>query len=190
MERTEVSVAIQPIGTVGRQGDAYWVELEERYRPGLAGLEGFSHLLIVWWGHLYDTPEARSMVTMEEPYKGGPERIGVFATRSPVRPNPILTSILPVLGIDAEAGHDRARAGPVDPHDALHRRGARLPDPRHQAVPALLGSHPGRGGSRLGRKLAKVARGVDDLRLVGGVQLLASAPARESRGCLAKGEKE
>lgn len=51
------------------------------------GLDGFSHLWIIW---LFDnTTRAKFVPTVRPPRLGGSERMGVFATRSPFRPNPI-----------------------------------------------------------------------------------------------------
>ncbi|MEJ2544902.1 MAG: TrmO family methyltransferase, partial [Calditrichaceae bacterium] len=57
-----------------------------------------------WWGHLYATPESRAVLVGEKPYKNGPDKIGIFATRSPVRPNPVLISNIYVQKIDYEKG--------------------------------------------------------------------------------------
>jgi tRNA (Thr-GGU) A37 N-methylase len=46
----------------------------------------------------------RSALVSKKPYKKGPETIGVFATRSPVRPNPVLITTITVLHIDHEKG--------------------------------------------------------------------------------------
>ncbi len=40
-----------------------------------------------------------------KPYKKGPENVGIFATRSPIRPNPILLSTIEVSNIDFLQGH-------------------------------------------------------------------------------------
>lgn len=95
---------IKPIGLVYAANNVYSIQLEKKYLSGLTNIEGFSHLQIVWWGHLYDNPEYRGNLTAKKPYKKGPERIGVFATRSPVRPNPILITNIFVQRIDHEKG--------------------------------------------------------------------------------------
>ena len=68
-------------------------------RPeALQGLEGYSHLWINFVFHRsIDTPW-RPMV--RPPRLGGNRRVGVFATRSPVRPNPIGLSVVELAGID------------------------------------------------------------------------------------------
>ena len=62
-------------------------EPEFRNLDALRGLEGFSHLWIVW-----EFSKARRETwspTVRPPRLGGNQRLGVFATRSPFRPNPI-----------------------------------------------------------------------------------------------------
>jgi tRNA (adenine37-N6)-methyltransferase len=95
---------IKPIGKVNSGDSGYTIQLDSEYLPALTAIEGFSHLQIVWWGHLCDTPEYRAYYVMDKPYKKGPEKIGTFATRSPVRPNPILISTVSVLYIDRGKG--------------------------------------------------------------------------------------
>ena len=71
-----------------------------RLRPGLAtateGLEGCSHVWLIWW--FDQSPPGRAKV--RPPRLGGHRRLGVFATRAPVRPNPIGLSVCPLLGIE------------------------------------------------------------------------------------------
>jgi len=95
---------IKPIGTVNVSGNSFSIQIEKEYLPALTNINGFSHLQIVWWGNLYDGPENRACLVADKPYKNGPDKIGVFATRSPVRPNPILLTTIYVLSIDHEKG--------------------------------------------------------------------------------------
>jgi tRNA (adenine37-N6)-methyltransferase len=95
---------IKPIGFVKATNHVFSIQLEKEYLSALTNIEGFSHLQIVWWGHLYDTPENRANFTCIKPYKIGPDTIGVFATRSPVRPNPVLITTIYVQQIDYEKG--------------------------------------------------------------------------------------
>jgi tRNA-Thr(GGU) m(6)t(6)A37 methyltransferase TsaA len=95
---------LKPIGHVHATEDGFQLEIEPAYRSALEGLEGFSHVVVVWWCHLLDDEQYRSMTTCEQPYQGAPATLGIFATRSPARPNPIAITPVPVLGIDAERG--------------------------------------------------------------------------------------
>ena len=69
------------------------IKLAPEYIPALQGLEGFSHLAVLWWFSEFDSEEARSVLETSRPYKNAPEVLGIFATRSPVRPNPIALSV-------------------------------------------------------------------------------------------------
>ncbi len=65
------------------------IVFENEYRDpeGIRGIEGFSHLWLLW---LFDVPEKEGFTaTVRPPRLGGNETMGVFATRSPFRPNPI-----------------------------------------------------------------------------------------------------
>lgn len=95
---------IKPIGFVNASKEGFSIQIEKEFLPALTNIEGFSHLQVVWWGNLYDKPEYRKHLVSEKPYKKGPGIIGVFATRSPVRPNPVLLTTIDVLNIDREKG--------------------------------------------------------------------------------------
>ena len=66
----------------------------------LRGIEGFSHLWIVFLFHKAPSKAGRGMV--RPPRLGGNERRGVFATRAPYRPNSIGLSVVELLGIDRD----------------------------------------------------------------------------------------
>lgn len=96
---------LNPIGTIQTSGGDIWVELDPQYGSALQAIEGFDHLNILWWFSDFDTPEARSVLEVPQPYKHAPAVVGIFATRSPIRPNPIALTAVQVLRID----HERAR---------------------------------------------------------------------------------
>lgn len=62
-------------------------EPEYRNPDALRGLEGFSHIWLIWKFEGYDSETFSP--TVRPPRLGGNKRMGVFATRSPNRPNPI-----------------------------------------------------------------------------------------------------
>ena len=69
-------------------------EKEFRDSNALRGLEGFSHIWLIW-GFSANKEECSFRPTVRPPRLGGNERAGVFATRSPFRPNPIgLSSVV------------------------------------------------------------------------------------------------
>ena len=79
-------------------------EPEYRNPEALRGLEGFSHLWIIWQFSEVVKEMAESgkpwSPTVRPPRLGGNKRMGVFATRSPYRPNPIGLSSVRILGVE------------------------------------------------------------------------------------------
>lgn len=73
-------------------------EPEYRNPDALRGIEGFSHLWLVWGFHMAQR-EGWS-ATVRPPRLGGNERMGVFATRSPFRPNPLGLSCVKLEGVE------------------------------------------------------------------------------------------
>ncbi|MBQ0026063.1 MAG: tRNA (N6-threonylcarbamoyladenosine(37)-N6)-methyltransferase TrmO [Lachnospiraceae bacterium] len=72
-------------------------EPEYRDESALRGLEGFSHIWLIWNFSLSERDDWSP--TVRPPRLGGNERMGVFATRSPFRPNPIGLSCVKLLEI-------------------------------------------------------------------------------------------
>ena len=100
----QTTYTLSPIGRVEADETGFMLIIDEPYRPALAGLDGFSHLVVLWWCHLLDEPSYRETTVAERPYKNAPAQIGIFATRSPARPNPIAVTPVPVLSIDVTDG--------------------------------------------------------------------------------------
>jgi tRNA-Thr(GGU) m(6)t(6)A37 methyltransferase TsaA len=95
---------VTPIGYVRRGKGGFYIEILEKYRPALKGLEGFTHANVFWWCHLCDDTTSREVMECEQPYKSSPATLGIFATRSPQRPNPIALTPVAILKIDLEPG--------------------------------------------------------------------------------------
>ena len=76
----------------GTRHDAEGVlELEPEFEPGLMDIEGFSHLFVIWAFHESDGFELFGTPPIDDrPH-------GVFATRSPRRPNPIGLTVVELL---------------------------------------------------------------------------------------------
>ena len=89
---------------------------EYRDPTALRGLEGFSHLWLLWGFH--KAQRESWSPTVRPPRLGGNERLGVFATRSPFRPNPLGLSCVKREGVDLQSPR-----GPL-----LHVSGADLMD--------------------------------------------------------------
>ena len=77
-----------------------------RYPEAVRGLEGFSHIWLIWG--FSANPDRSWSPTVRPPRLGGNMRMGVFASRSPVRPNPIGLSC-----VRLEAVLPQAEGGPL-----------------------------------------------------------------------------
>lgn len=117
------------------------IVLEKEYRTAdaLRGMEDFDYLWLVW-GFSANKHQAKG-VTVRPPRLGGNRHLGVFATRSPYRPNPLGLSSVRIEAIDYEA-----KDGPV-----IRVKGADLMDgtPIYDIKPYLpyVDAHPeARGG--------------------------------------------
>ncbi|PID72635.1 MAG: tRNA (N6-threonylcarbamoyladenosine(37)-N6)-methyltransferase TrmO [Desulfobulbus propionicus] len=87
---------IQPKGAADIVGEA---EVYPQFAAGLQDLEGFSHIYL-----LYHCHKAKRMELVVTPFMDTVER-GVFATRSPLRPNHIGLSIVEVIGVKDNIVH-------------------------------------------------------------------------------------
>jgi tRNA-Thr(GGU) m(6)t(6)A37 methyltransferase TsaA len=70
------------------------IEIYRKYLPGLRDIAGFSHLILLYHFHLCQ----RASLTVK-PYLDNQEH-GIFATRAPVRPNPIGLSVVRLLRVN------------------------------------------------------------------------------------------
>lgn len=72
-----------------------------RDENALRGLEGYSHIWLIWGFSGFIAEEEKPFSPMVKPPRlGGKKRMGVFATRSPNRPNPIGLSCVKLIGIE------------------------------------------------------------------------------------------
>lgn len=77
------------------------LEIESEFEEGLLDIEGFSHLFVIW---VFDRSEGFQLVG-QPPSDNRPH--GVFATRSPYRPNPIALTVVELLRRDGNRLHVR-----------------------------------------------------------------------------------
>lgn len=100
----EKGKTVSPIGVVRVDARGTRLVLDKGFAPALHGLDGFSHAQVLWWFSGCDNAEERGVLTMPSPYPGAPDGLGTFATRSPMRPNPIALTCAQILWIDEAAG--------------------------------------------------------------------------------------
>lgn len=105
-----------------------------RVKEALRGIEGFSHLWLIW--KFSETEREEFSPTIRPPKLGGNTKVGVFATRSPFRPNPIGLSSVKLLSVEYDTP-----SGPV-----LHVSGVDIMDgtPVYDIKPylAYTDAHP------------------------------------------------
>ena len=79
-------------------GSTIVFEPEYRVDEALRGIEGYSHLWLIW--EFSQAVREDWSPTVRPPRLGGNTRMGVFATRSPFRPNPIGLSSVRLVGME------------------------------------------------------------------------------------------
>lgn len=88
--KTMAGTPIQPKAAQGVEGT---LEIFPEYEMGLKDLDGFSHIIVLFYLHLASETKLEVIPYMDTTKKG------VFATRAPVRPNHIGLSVLDLVGI-------------------------------------------------------------------------------------------
>ena len=76
-----------------------WVELKEEYANGLRDLDGFSHAILINYFHQSHQELIQASPFLED------EKHGIFAIRSPYRPNHLGLSVVRILAIDKKKLH-------------------------------------------------------------------------------------
>lgn len=123
-------------------------EPEYRNPDALRGLEEFSHLWLIW--QFDQTVRDTWSPTVRPPRLGGNTRMGVFATRSPFRPNPIGLSCVRLEGIekDPNLGHVLVVSG-ADLMDGTPILDIKPYLPYADAHPEALGGFTGNVGGKV-----------------------------------------
>ncbi|MCW3986664.1 MAG: tRNA (N6-threonylcarbamoyladenosine(37)-N6)-methyltransferase TrmO [Candidatus Bathyarchaeota archaeon] len=115
LKNENVKATLRFIGVVKKvEEDEAKILLFPRFCPGLKGIEAFSHIIILYWTHLRDSKKERNTLLVFPRRHEVNVETGVFACRSPSRPNPISLCvvelvkveecILTVRGLDAYEG--------------------------------------------------------------------------------------
>ena len=75
------------------------LEMEASMTPALKGLEGFSHIIVLFWMHLV-AQELRGPGQLHPGSRQDLPLVGAFATRTQLRPNPIGMAVVPLLSVN------------------------------------------------------------------------------------------
>jgi tRNA-Thr(GGU) m(6)t(6)A37 methyltransferase TsaA len=94
------SYVVRPVGRVHKRDSSTTIEIAPGYHDALLGLEDFSHVWVIWWFDRNDNPQKRSVLRVHP--RGNPKNplTGVFATRSPARPNLIAMTLCRISSIE------------------------------------------------------------------------------------------
>jgi len=96
----ENSFQIYPIGVIKKKDQSVCIEIYEKFRDALQGLEKNSHIIVLTWFHESDTKTKRKTLQVHPMGNKANPLTGIFATRSPVRPNPIALFSCNVIAIE------------------------------------------------------------------------------------------
>ena len=96
----QAAFRLVPVGTVEKKGGAVRLRIDERCADALKGLDGFSHVWVLYWFDRNDTPSRRAVLQVHPRGNRRNPLTGVFATRSPVRPNLIALSLCRIVAIE------------------------------------------------------------------------------------------
>jgi tRNA-Thr(GGU) m(6)t(6)A37 methyltransferase TsaA len=136
----QAELSLRPIGRViegpscppeeGWESREAIIEIDAAWAGALEGIEGFSHVWILWWldrsgpppDDLRVHPERREELPL----------VGILATRSPVRPNPLAMTAVALLGREGRLlrvrGLDACKGTPVLDVKPYLRRGDLVPE--------------------------------------------------------------
>ena len=89
------------IGIVEKAGEQEAkVRIFQEFCAGLKGIDHFSHLIVLYWIHLRDKEEERRTLRVFPRRHGANVEVGVFACRSPSRPNPIGLCVVELVKVE------------------------------------------------------------------------------------------
>jgi len=124
-------IKISPVGKICKKGKKVSIEIDDKYEKALLGLQEFSHIIVLSWFHKHDSPKERKTLQVHPMRDKKKPMTGVFATRSPVRPNLIALYVCRLRSVEKNIIH-------IDPIEAFD--GSPVLDikpyiPRHDAIP-------------------------------------------------------
>jgi tRNA-Thr(GGU) m(6)t(6)A37 methyltransferase TsaA len=97
---TDESFQVVPIGVVENVNELARVRIFPEFCDGLYRLNEFSHVIILYWFHKRDSEKERSVLRVMPKRHLARQEVGVFASRSPSRPNPVGLCVVRLVKID------------------------------------------------------------------------------------------
>jgi tRNA-Thr(GGU) m(6)t(6)A37 methyltransferase TsaA len=101
--QSQQTFKIFSIGHVRRDNGKTYIDVFSNYTPALKELEHFSHVQVFWWFSEFAEDDYRGITQSENAPYDAPV-LGVFACRSPVRPNPIALTTAKIVQVDHQRG--------------------------------------------------------------------------------------
>ena len=148
---------ISAIGVIRKSDQKAWIEVNDTYKDAMLGLDGFSHIHVLYWFHENDTPQLRAVRQVHPRRDSHNPLTGIFATHSPMRPNLIALALCRITAIrdmvidlediDARDGSPLIDIKCYIPYDNIPD--IRLPDwvnNTHDTEPASIGTVTSTGG--------------------------------------------
>ena len=93
------SFYLNPVGIVRKSDEKVLIEIFDEYTDALLGLDGFSHIYVLYWFHQNDTTKNRKTLQVHPRGEENNPLTGVFATHSPLRPNLIALTLCKIKSI-------------------------------------------------------------------------------------------
>jgi tRNA-Thr(GGU) m(6)t(6)A37 methyltransferase TsaA len=130
MKRMSLTANESKITFVGEvvkiDGEIATLQVYKQYCDGLRDIDSYSHLIVLYWAHLHDNEDERRTIQVIPKRHGRKVKTGVFACRSPTRPNPVCLCVVELLevtgcslklrGLDAELHSPIVDIKPYHPH--------------------------------------------------------------------------
>lgn len=106
------------IGTVEKaEPQEAKVRIFPKFCPGLKRIDDFSQIIILYWIHLRDNEDERNVLQVTPRRHASAPEVGVFACRSPTRPNPVGLCVVGLLKIEdcvlSVKGLDAVEGSPI-----------------------------------------------------------------------------
>ncbi len=98
-ETDQERFALCPVGRVEQHKSHAQLRIFDEYADALLGLDGYSHAFVMYWFDRNDTVQKRSVRRVHPRGNRNNPLTGVFACRSPARPNLIALSLCKVLSV-------------------------------------------------------------------------------------------
>jgi tRNA (adenine37-N6)-methyltransferase len=94
------SYSLFPVGKVSKHSGIAAIEIYPPFQGALLGLEGFSHVIVLYWFDKNDTPDKRAALRVHPRGDKSNPLTGVFACRSPARPNLIGLAVCKIKEVE------------------------------------------------------------------------------------------